>query len=127
MVRIFSLSVGIVADDRESRQSRLELISGLLEAHAVGRQRQLQELLAEHGVEVSRSTLSRDLDRLGAHRVRTWDGAMAYVLPTAPPPSTSRQSFGARLALIIRVEADHHEGIAAALGGSEMLHAAPTL
>lgn len=97
-MRIFSLLMGEIAHRRNDRRRRLQLIGSLIGDRAVGRQSELREILAEHGYEVSRSTLSRDLERLGAHRVRTAGGALAYVLPTEPPPATSERSFRARFA-----------------------------
>ena len=90
--------MGKISAPQTNRRDRLALISDLLGRHTVGRQSELQRLLAGSGVEVSRSTLSRDLGRLGAHRVRAADGSMAYVLPAAPPSATSERSFSARLA-----------------------------
>ncbi len=97
-MRIFSLLVREVADSRASRRRRLELVARLIETHPVERQTELRELLAGRGVEVSRATLSRDLQRLGAHRVRTAGGGMAYALPAEPPPAASGRGFRSRLA-----------------------------
>ena len=49
---------------------RRQLIASLLDRHAVTSQPQLIELLAGNGVNVTQATVSRDLERLGAVRVR---------------------------------------------------------
>ena len=49
---------------------RRQLIASLLDRHAVTSQPQLVELLAGNGVNVTQATVSRDLERLGAVRVR---------------------------------------------------------
>jgi transcriptional regulator of arginine metabolism len=46
----------------------------------VSTQPQLQRLLAQRGHEVTQATISRDLDRLGAMRVRR-HGRLVYALP----------------------------------------------
>jgi transcriptional regulator of arginine metabolism len=87
-----------VAEQRASRRRRLEQIARLLEARPVERQTELRELLAERGLVVSRATLSRDLQRLGAHRVRTAGGGMMYVVPAEPPLATSERGMKSRFA-----------------------------
>jgi transcriptional regulator of arginine metabolism len=59
---------------------RQRLIAELLDEHEVSTQQQLQRLLAGRGVEVTQATVSRDLDRLGAARVRR-RGRLIYALP----------------------------------------------
>jgi transcriptional regulator of arginine metabolism len=53
---------------------------------SVHSQEQLAELLTERGVRVTQATLSRDLDELGAVRLRGTDGALVYALPGEPGP-----------------------------------------
>ena len=59
---------------------RQRLIAELLDDHEVSTQLQLQRLLAGRGVEVTQATVSRDLDRLGAMRMRR-RGRLVYALP----------------------------------------------
>lgn len=59
---------------------RRRLIAELLERHEVTSQQQLADLLAARGQRVTQATVSRDLDRLGAVRVRRPSG-MTYALP----------------------------------------------
>jgi transcriptional regulator of arginine metabolism len=44
-------------------------------------QEELSERLAQRGVRVTQATLSRDLEELGAVRLRGLDGALVYALP----------------------------------------------
>ncbi len=62
---------------KAARQAR---IVELLEASPVPSQTELGRLLAASGVAVTQATVSRDLDELGAVKVRTGAG-MAYALP----------------------------------------------
>lgn len=67
------------ATTRAARQARIvELISGL----AIRSQTELMKILASEGIEVTQATLSRDLDELGAVKLRAPDGgAGVYVIP----------------------------------------------
>jgi transcriptional regulator of arginine metabolism len=47
-------------------------------------QEELAERLGNRGVRVTQATLSRDLDELGAVRLRGRDGALVYALPGQP-------------------------------------------
>ena len=59
---------------RSARQAR---IRELIEAQPVTSQTQLATLLAGSGIEVTQATLSRDLEELGAVKMRGSDGAPA--------------------------------------------------
>ncbi|WP_203878753.1 arginine repressor [Planobispora takensis] len=61
-----------------ARQAR---IAELLQRRPVRSQPELAKLLAESGVEVTQATLSRDLDELGALKLRAEDGSLVYALP----------------------------------------------
>ncbi len=63
--------------DVNDRQAQ---IAQLLDDHEVSTQLQLQRLLSQRGYEVTQATVSRDLDRLGAMRVRR-QGRLVYALP----------------------------------------------
>ncbi len=63
-----------------TRKQRLDMIAGLLSDEHTGSQLKLQELLEERGVVVSQSSLSRDLNALGAFRMQTQDGSFVYRL-----------------------------------------------
>lgn len=63
------------------KPQRQHRITKLLEDQAVSSQAQLVELLASAGVVATQATVSRDLEELGAVKVRIPGGAMAYAVP----------------------------------------------
>jgi transcriptional regulator of arginine metabolism len=67
-----------------TKNQRQHLIAKLLEARPVTSQGQLVGLLADQGVEATQTTVSRDLDDLGAVKVRLPGGETAYALPELP-------------------------------------------
>jgi transcriptional regulator of arginine metabolism len=73
-----------------TKTARQAQIAGILARIAVRSQEELAELLAERGVRVAQTTLSRDLDELGAVRLRGADGALVYALPGEPGGPGSR-------------------------------------
>ena len=83
---------------KAARQAR---ITELLAARPVASQTELGRLLADDGVSVTQATVSRDLEELGAVKVRTGSG-MAYALPPEgqPRPGTS-EVVDARLARLL--------------------------
>lgn len=64
-----------------SKTSRQHLIVRLLAANPVSSQQQLVDLLAAEDVPATRATVSRDLDSLGAVKVRVPGGATVYAIP----------------------------------------------
>lgn len=80
---------------KTQRQHRIAL---LLEANAVSNQGQLVDLLAAEGVEATQATVSRDLDELGAVKVRTGGGEAVYAVPEfedrVAPEDHLRRVFG---------------------------------
>ncbi|HVM28076.1 MAG TPA: arginine repressor [Mycobacteriales bacterium] len=92
---------------KAARQAR---IAELLSTQQVASQTELGRLLADAGVAVTQATLSRDLDELGAVKVRTAAGP-AYSVPeeNAPRPA-SPETVDARVGrlleeLLVAVEA----------------------
>jgi transcriptional regulator of arginine metabolism len=73
-----------------TKTARQAQIAGILARTAVRSQEELAELLAERGVRVAQTTLSRDLDELGAVRLRGADGVLVYALPGEPGGPGSR-------------------------------------
>ncbi|MFM7064187.1 MAG: arginine repressor [Actinomycetes bacterium] len=67
-----------------TKQQRQHRIAGLLEEHRVTNQAQLVDLLAGAGVKVNGSTVSRDLEELGAIKIRIPGGETAYAIPELP-------------------------------------------
>jgi transcriptional regulator of arginine metabolism len=73
------------------------MISGILAAPElpVRSQDELADRLAGVGVRVTQATLSRDLEELGAVRLRSADGALIYALPGESRPG-DRPAAGSR-------------------------------
>jgi len=63
------------------KPQRQHRIARLLEEQPVSSQAQVVELLAADGVVATQATVSRDLEELGAVKVRIPGGAMAYAIP----------------------------------------------
>ena len=73
-----------VATTRAGRQAR---IVALLSSRSVRSQSELAALLAAEGIEVTQATLSRDLEELGAVKLRGADGGVGvYVVPEDGSP-----------------------------------------
>ena len=83
---------------KAARQAR---IVELLEGRPVASQTQLGRLLADAGVAVTQATLSRDLDELGAVKVRTRTG-LAYAVPAENAPRVGTpEAVDSRLARLL--------------------------
>ncbi|MEO5842521.1 MAG: ArgR family transcriptional regulator, partial [Acidimicrobiales bacterium] len=67
-----------------SKARRQHRITKLLETHGVTSQTQLVERLAEEGINATQATVSRDLDDLGAIKVRVPGGESVYAIPELP-------------------------------------------
>ena len=63
------------------KPQRQHRIARLLEEQVVSSQAQVVDLLAAEGVHATQATVSRDLDELGAVKVRIPGGTMAYAIP----------------------------------------------
>ena len=73
-----------VAATRAGRQAR---IVALLSSKSVRSQSELAAMLATEGIEVTQATLSRDLEELGAVKLRGADGGVGvYVVPEDGSP-----------------------------------------
>ncbi len=66
---------------KSQRQHRIR--KGLAE-HPVSNQAELVELLAEEDVVVTQATVSRDLEEMGAVKVRVAGGTTVYAIPELP-------------------------------------------
>jgi transcriptional regulator of arginine metabolism len=67
-----------------TKAARQAQIAGILARERVRSQEELADLLAQRGVRVAQATLSRDLEELGAVRLREAGGALVYALPGEP-------------------------------------------
>ena len=84
---------------RLSKTQRQHLVGELLGTHQVTSQAQLVELLAAEGVDATQATVSRDLEDLGAIKVRIQGGETIYAVPEMPadrvaPDDHLRRVFG---------------------------------
>ena len=67
-----------------NKHHRQQRITHLLSEKAVASQEQLVELLADEGITSTQATVSRDLDDLGAVKVRVQGGSSVYAIPEHP-------------------------------------------
>ena len=84
---------------RMAKPQRQHRIARILEQHAVSNQIQLVELLADDGVIATQATVSRDLEDMGAVKVRVPGGELVYAIPELPsnqlaPEDNLRRVFG---------------------------------
>jgi transcriptional regulator of arginine metabolism len=93
-----------------TRAARHARIVDLIRTGAVHSQTELAELLAGSGVQVTQATLSRDLEELGAVKVRGSAGTLVYLIPEdgeavprpATPAATGADRAPARLVRLLR-------------------------
>ncbi len=67
-----------------TKAQRQHRVAQLLEQEMVASQAELVRLLAAQGVEATQVTVSRDLEELGAVKVRRPGGLLVYALPESP-------------------------------------------
>jgi transcriptional regulator of arginine metabolism len=84
---------------RLAKPQRQHRIARLLEQHSVTSQGQLVDLLAVEGVIATQATVSRDLDEMGALKVRVPGGDTVYAVPEVvrdriAPEDHLRRVFG---------------------------------
>jgi transcriptional regulator of arginine metabolism len=94
---------------------RQQLLRELLASSDLRSQAEVRDVLAAHGIDAHQATVSRDLDELGAVKVRGADGSLVYRLAADPGPGSAR----ARLDEVLRqfVTGVRHSGNLAVLGG----------
>lgn len=94
-----------VRNEPRGKAARHARIVAVLAVHPVRSQSELARRLDETGMHVTQATLSRDLEELGAVKLRTPDGGQPiYVVPEDGSPLTSRANGEAshpRLARLI--------------------------
>jgi transcriptional regulator of arginine metabolism len=73
-----------------TRAARHQRVVEVLSRTRVRSQAQLADLLATEGFSVTQATLSRDLDELGAVKVRDTDGQLCYAVPGEGGDATPR-------------------------------------
>ncbi|MFC6023336.1 arginine repressor [Plantactinospora solaniradicis] len=86
-----------------TRAARHGRIVDLIREREIRSQTELADLLAESGVQVTQATLSRDLDELGAVKVRGGDGPAVYLIPEdGMRPLRDAEQAPARLLRLLR-------------------------
>lgn len=78
---------------RTDSRERLQTLRKLLEESEANTQEDLREKLEALDFEVTQSTISRDLKRLGAIKRTNVNGETVYRLETDPPPSSVVRSI----------------------------------
>jgi transcriptional regulator of arginine metabolism len=95
----------------QTKIARQAAVADILIARPVRSQRELSRALADRDIAVTQATLSRDLDELGATKVRRADGRLAYVVPAAngsapaQPSATASERLARRCGQLL-VDAD---------------------
>lgn len=90
-----------------TKAARQQLMIELLNRNAVRSQNDLVDLLEDHGIQATPSTVSRDLVELDAVRVRGNDGTLVYAVPgeggdRTPRVAAESAAAGARLSRVAR-------------------------
>jgi transcriptional regulator of arginine metabolism len=93
-----------------TKAARHAQIASILQRATVRSQEELADRLAHRGVRVTQTTLSRDLEELGAVRLRGPGGALVYALPGEPGGPGSRPGGLAEARVIGAGEAAGAEG-----------------
>lgn len=75
---------GAAGSTRLAKHQRQHRIARLLQHRAISSQTQVVELLAADGVIATQATVSRDLEELGAIKVRAPGGESVYAIPELP-------------------------------------------
>ena len=94
-----SASVGPAA-----KADRQRLLVRVLQEHVVRSQEQARELLAAYGVDTTQATVSRDLEDVGAVKVRGPDGVLVYRLSVEVGPAAAQKRLtGVLEQFVVRV------------------------
>jgi len=83
------------------KRERQALLRRLLGERDLGSQAQVRDALAAEGVDAHQATVSRDLDEIGAVKVRDADGGLVYRLTAAPTPASARQRLDDNLRMFV--------------------------
>jgi transcriptional regulator of arginine metabolism len=78
------------------KERRQRAIADLIRLNALSSQEELADRLGSLGFAVTQATISRDLEQIGALKVRR-DGQLSYALP-----EVTREAFSPRLAAVFR-------------------------
>ena len=100
-----------VRSARLTKPQRQHRIQRLLEDQAVSTQEQLVELLAADGVVATQATVSRDLEDLGAIKVRVPGGETVYAVPAMPKDAVAPEDHLRRVCSEWVVEVAHSHNL----------------
>lgn len=89
------------------KTQRQHVVAKLIEGLVVTSQGQLVELLAAEGISATQATVSRDLDDLGAIKIRVPGGESAYAIPEMPKAQIAPEDHLRRVCGDWVVEVDH--------------------
>ena len=73
-----------MAEKKLSKQQRQHCITKLLEEHGITSQSQIVDYLIAEGISATQTTVSRDLEEMGAIKVRAPGGLSIYAIPELP-------------------------------------------
>ena len=94
------------------KPQRQHRIARLLEEQVISSQVQLVELLATEGMVLTQATVSRDLEELGAVKVRIPGGQMAYAIPELAKDRVAPEEVLKKVLGEYLVEAAHSANLA---------------
>lgn len=96
---------------RLTKPQRQHRIQRLLEDNAVSNQEVLVDLLAADGVVATQATVSRDLEDLGAVKVRVPGGETVYAVPALPKDAVAPEEHLRRVCSEWVVEVSHSHNL----------------
>jgi len=100
-----------ITPTRLAKTQRQHLVTKLLAQHDVSSQEQLVQLLADENVTATQATVSRDLDDLGAIKVRAGGGDTVYAIPELPHDQRAPEDHLRRVLCDWVVEVAHSANI----------------
>ena len=122
------------------KASRQRALAALLRSRKVSSQARLLDLLRLQGFDATQATVSRDLEELGATKVRGGDGHLVYALPDADgTPEVSRQELARILSMfmlsavpsanlvVLRTPPGHAQALASAMDRAGLSDVAGTV
>ena len=96
---------------RLTKPQRQHRIQRLLEENVVSTQEQLVDLLTADGVVATQATVSRDLEDLGAIKVRVPGGDTVYAVPALPREAVAPEDHLRRVCSEWVVEVSHSQNL----------------
>ena len=100
-----------MSGSRLTKPQRQHRIQRILEQGPVSTQEQLVELLAADGVLATQATVSRDLEDLGAIKVRLPGGDTVYAVPALPREAVAPEDHLRRVCSEWVVEVSHSQNL----------------